>query len=76
MDQSEWMRTFGDNLRDLLEDYKMTQEELAKSVGVNRSTISRYICGDRMPNVRMILKISYALDCDLGDLIDFGEAID
>lgn len=76
MNQQEWMMTFGENLKNLLEDAHMSQQEFAKSLDVSRSTICRYICGDRMPSVRTILNMSYVLDCDLCDLIDFGESID
>lgn len=76
MSKTEWMEIFGDNLKSLLDEKKMSQQGFAQELGISESTVSNYILGKRMPDVRMILKISYILDCDLYDLIDFGEMID
>lgn len=67
---------FGDNLKSLLDEKRISQQGFAQELGISESTVSNYILGKRMPDVRMILKISYILDCDLYDLIDFGEMID
>lgn len=76
MSKIEWMEMFGDNLKSLLDEKKISQQGFAQELGISESTVSNYILGKRMPDVRMILKISYILDCDLYDLIDFGEMID
>lgn len=76
MSKIEWMEMFGDNLKSLLDEKRISQQGFAQELGISESTVSNYILGKRMPDVRMILKISYILDCDLYDLIDFGEMID
>ena len=75
MTESEWMNIFGDNLVDLLKDANMSQRDLADEAGLSESAISDYMHKRKMPGLRAIINISYALDCDLNDLIDFGEKI-
>jgi transcriptional regulator with XRE-family HTH domain len=72
MNEKEWLETFSDNLAELLADAKMTQTELSKETGLAESTISDYLHGRQMPGVRAIVNLSYALDVDCIDLIDFG----
>lgn len=50
------MKQFG-----LLEREKMTQRELATLVGVNETTISRYIAGDREQKPETIANIATVL---------------
>lgn len=76
MSELEWLDNFGDFLLGTLEDRHMSQRELARESGLSECTISRYINKTQMPNVRAILNISYALDCDISDLIDYGEMIE
>lgn len=76
MTQYEWMDEFGDNLKCLLREARMSQQELADLSGLSKYTISNYIRAERMPSIKAVLKIAYALDCQLDDLIDFGEPIE
>lgn len=75
MSEYEWLQTFGDNLRDLLIDAGMSQQELSDETGLSRSAISRYINKQKMPGLKAVINIAYALDCSLDDLIDFGDKI-
>lgn len=50
----------------------MTQEELAKKIGVKRSVVSKYETGNVEPTVSQIRKIANALECSVYDLIDSG----
>lgn len=47
----------------------MSQEALARAVGVTRVAIARYETGERTPNVRIASRIAEALGCKLDDLI-------
>jgi transcriptional regulator with XRE-family HTH domain len=47
-----------DRIKSLREEKKMTQEELAKALGVSPSTIGMYEQGRRSPDHEMLLKIS------------------
>lgn len=75
MSKIEWLHTFGDNLKCLLYEANMTQRELARELEIAESTVSRYISGEKMPSIFTIINISYVLDCDVSEMIDFGEPI-
>ena len=75
MTEVEWLDIFGDNLKSMLEHANMTQMELAEYSGLSKAAISRYINKERIPSLRAIINISYALECDVGELIDFDEPI-
>lgn len=76
MSENEWLDIFGDNLQEMLYEARMTQRELAEETGLSESTISSYIKKRKMPGIKAIVNIGYALSCDLNDLIDFGTRID
>ena len=76
MTQTEWKRIFANNLVDLLNDRGMTQRQLAIDSGVSAAMISEYINGIRMPGLAAVINLAYALDVDVGELVDFDERID
>lgn len=75
MSEVEWMDIFSDNLVSAMKDARITQRELADMTGLGEATISRYISRQRIPNIKAIINLAYALDCDVSDLIDFGDRI-
>lgn len=76
MSEMEWLEIFSGNLRDLMKETGSTQEELSEKTGIDQSTISRYLNKKRMPTVRAIVNLTYALNCNISDLIDFGDYIE
>lgn len=76
MSENEWTKVFAKNLREILFDYNMTQRELAEETGLSESTISRYLSRQAVPSIFAIINISYALNCGIDELIDFGAMID
>lgn len=76
MSENEWLKMFGNNLRYLLDEYCVTQKDLAEMTGLAEGTISEYVRGNKMPGAKALLAISYALDESVDDLIDFGERIE
>lgn len=76
MTETQWLDTFGDNLTSMLYDARLTQRDLADMTGLSESTISFYIRKQKMPGIKAILKIAYALDCEVSELIDFGSIIE
>ena len=75
MTELEWMDIFGDNLRDILKEYGMTQKYLADESGLSETTISRYIKKQRIPNMKAIVNIANALDLTTDELINLNERI-
>lgn len=76
MTREDWMENFGENLLDILVEKKIKQRELSEITGIATSTISDYINGKTMPSAIAVLNISYALDVDCNDLIDFGDIVE
>lgn len=48
---------------------KISQSELSKVTGINRSLLSRLESGDYCPSVDQLLSLSYALDFNISDVI-------
>lgn len=76
MSEVEWLKIFGDNLLVILDEYLLTQKDLAEMTGLSEGTISAYVNKTKVPGVRAILALSYALDISCDELIDFGERIE
>lgn len=76
MTQEDWLENFGENLQDILIEKKIKQRELSDMTGIPASTLSAYITGRSMPSAAAIVKISYAIDVDYIDLLDFSDTID
>ena len=49
---------FGDILRELRLDQKMTQEELSSKLGVSRVVLSKYETGDNEPDFAFLVRVS------------------
>ena len=61
-------REIGDYIRIVRKFRKMTQEQLAKAIGVNRSLISKYEKNMIEPSVKQLKKISEILGVDIFDM--------
>ena len=75
MTELEWMNIFGDNLRDILKEYGMTQRQLAEETGLTEATISSYINKRKIPSMRAIVNIANALDISTDELINLDDRI-
>lgn len=75
MKEYEFLHIFSDNLRYSLDYANMSQRDLADAIGVDESTISRYLRGSRMPTAKIIVNMAYVLDCDISDLIPCDEMV-
>lgn len=75
MSEVEWLDIFGDNLVDMLKDVRMSQRELADESGLSEATISAYIHKKKLPGLKAIVNMAYALNCTIDELVDFGDRI-
>lgn len=75
MTQIEWKQMFADNLISILEEKGMSQAQLARDTGLSVSRINDYIRTNATPSIFAIINIAYALDMDVGELVDFDERI-
>lgn len=73
MTEQRWMRDFGEFLGDVLEERRISRGVLGKAIGVDRSTISRYISGEIMPSLKNFYNICFALDIDPRDILSCDE---
>ena len=76
MTEKQWLKYFSENLVSIMREARISQRDLAEMSGLADSTISRYAAGTMMPSCRAIINLSYALDCEPGDLIDFNESLE
>lgn len=76
MTEKEWLVRFSKKLRDTMEEKGCTQAELAKAIRISQSTVSAYLRASKLPGVKAILNISYALDIPVDELTDLGGRIE
>lgn len=60
-DENEFKRYFKKALTKAMRKSGLTREDLADILGVSKHTIDRYFCGERMPTIATVMKISGAL---------------
>lgn len=61
------------NLKKIRKDAHLTQEELAKCVGVRRETISQLESGKGNPSLLTVLKVSKVLKVPVDDLFKLAD---
>ncbi len=66
---------FGLVVRERIEQFGYKEYEFAKKMNLNKSTLSRYLSGDSIPDYRTALDICNALDLDIYkiDTMDINE---
>lgn len=60
---------FRERLREVIENSKMTQSELARSAGIHPSTLQRYMRTNCMPSTIVIFKLRERLKFDIDWLV-------
>ena len=72
------MVEFGERLRQLRKQKKLTQKQLAALIGVKNSIVSFYEVGDRIPSPEMLVKLAMTLGVSADYLlgIERSEVID
>ena len=77
MSEIEWMGIFAGNLRSLMDEERMSQNELAKKTGISKGTISRYLSAQCMPSVNALVNIAHVFKgCDITDLLYFYDSME
>ena len=57
------------NIKEIRTNLKITQEELAKSLDIDRSTVAKWETGEAMPRAEKLPKIAQILGCTVDDLL-------
>ena len=60
---------FGDNLRQIRKNKKMSQEQLAEKVNVTRQSVSKWENSESYPEMNNILELCKIFNCKLNDLV-------
>ncbi len=60
---------FPNNLKNLRIDNNLTQQGIADSLGISRSSYSSYETGVSEPNIEVLIKISNFFNCTIDDLL-------
>lgn len=68
--------TMGEKINEVLKERKMSQRDLANKIGVDETTLSRYISDSRQPRLDVLIKIARALDVSVEYLIGTVEKED
>ena len=76
MSEVEWMKIFGDNLKEIMDEQGYTQRDLAEATGLSEASISNYANARTMPTVRAIINLSFELGMPFEDFINFGDRIE
>lgn len=77
MTELQWMRIFAGNLQSLMDEERMSQNELAKRTGLTQGTISRYLSAQCMPSVNALVNIAHVFKgVEITDLLYFYDRIE
>ena len=60
---------FGDNLKLIRKNKKMSQEQLAEKMNVSRQSVSKWENGESYPEMNNILELCKIFNCKLNDLV-------
>ena len=60
---------FGDNLKIIRKNKKMSQEQLAEKVGVSRQSVSKWETGEAYPEMNNILELCKIFNCKINDIV-------
>ncbi len=56
-------------IKELRQSKKMTQAELAKLLGIDRTTVTQWEIGKNMPRAKMLLQLADIFECDVDYLL-------
>ncbi len=64
---------FSERLQELMFEKDLNQSELAEKIGVKSSTISRYLSGQKIPEVEILVRLADYFNCTVDFLIGRSE---
>lgn len=64
---------FAETLRSLREEKGYSQQQLAEKIYIDRTTVSKWEAGVRLPDIKMITRIANALDMDVNTFLDAAQ---
>lgn len=64
------MNSFGEQLQTMRAQRELSQDELAKALGVHQTTISGIERNDRLPSTELVIALAQFFDVPLDELLD------
>ena len=61
---------FKDNLKRIREDRNLTQDDIAREIGISRQSVSKWENGVAEPDLETLSKLCFILNCSLEDLVN------
>ena len=75
MTEQNYLEAFAYNLDYIMKDEGINKSELAKRRNIGKSTISKYLNAKKMPTIKTISNICYALGCEFEDIIPLTSSL-
>lgn len=73
MTEKEFCIDFAKSLRVVMHKYNLNATSLARTCDLPKSSVTRYLRGERMPSAMVIAKMVYFIGCTADELIDVYE---
>lgn len=70
LSDDEYREAFSRKLRRIMLSRNMTRKQLAEATGINAGTLSHYMTGRNLPDMRNTRRICHALNCDFFELTE------
>lgn len=67
------LKIFAERLTELIFDSKMTARDVAKDVGIGKTTIYEYLSGNKMPTLGNLIKLADYFNCSTDYLLGLEE---
>lgn len=61
---------FANNLKNIIKNTKITQQEIANKLGTTQQTISRWVQGINEPDLTMLVRLCKILNVSADELLD------
>lgn len=68
------MIVFCERVKTRMKELHISSRQLANSIGMTESTVSRYLSGNRSPKIEELVKIAEALECSTDYLLGLKES--
>lgn len=75
MTEQEWLKCFSEALIQRIGESGYSRKEVADMAGMTEGALSKYVRGLQIPKSTAVLNLAYALECDVADLMDFGDDV-
>lgn len=70
-----WRKLFAENLKEIMQERDLTQNDIAKMAGVSQSFMSRILSAKSSASVKVVVNLSYSLRIKMDKLCVFEELL-